>query len=287
MSYTPRYGTDTHRMLAYLVEHAPFQSDKWVLSKTLAEAAKLESQMAVHTLLNQSVTRGCVRKELRDERLRWQAGPDAVDALKRCEAVQALTPMGFPNAKEREPVEFRPREGGSMDKAHQRLKALGEGESIAEDALLRLLELPDGTDLRVLFKPAIEAGAFDYLMVPNGTTIERRWQLGDGHPPHAETSPPARGYTRPRKASAKPPPAEPARVVPLAPAAAPPESRNVVSDLAALPLPAGIGHLPFRCGIFSNGVLTIQKDHGVVELSQEETLELFEHISPYALRAKR
>ena len=44
---------------------------------------------------------------------------------------------------------------------------------------------------------------------------------------------------------------------------------------------------PFApCGIFSDGRATIQKAFGVVELDRDELLELYEHITPYAMREK-
>lgn len=295
MTYTPRFGTDSHKLISHLAKHAPHGGKKWLLTKSLAEEAGIEKQGAVHSLLALAVNARVVVRDMVDEHLRWQAGPEAVDALER--SVPTRLPNGFggfPSAEERKAVEFTPREGGSMDKAHKHLQSMPAGDSIAEADLVKLLDLPADSDLRLLFKPAIEAGAFDYLMVPNGTEIERRWMLGDGRPPHAETSPPTRGRPRkpPKPIQAPAPIAPPSEIrsptqVAAAPTAEPWAIPPPPWALPPLPVPAHMPDLPFRCGIFSNGVLTIQKDHGVVELTQEETLELFEHISPYALRARK
>jgi hypothetical protein len=297
-NYAPRVDTDTHRLISYLVKHAPHGGEKWVLTKTLAEGAELASQTAVHGLLQGALLRGVAIREHHDERIRWQAGPDAAAALERSGHVQPLTPMGFPNEKPRERVEFKPREGGSMDRAIKLLESMGDDATVEEGALRKALEMEGTADLRQQMKAAVDAGALTWDVRPDGAELRRYWALGDGFPPHVHEesgAPPRRGGKRTARDSAPPD-----AVAALRETAAVLERAATPAPAAVVPAPAErpaavpeptrppSGSMAFRVGLFSDGLCTIQKGHGAVELDEDEVLTLFEHIAPFARsRGKR
>jgi hypothetical protein len=165
-----------------------------------------------------------------------------------------------------------------------------------ERELLSALALEGDVDLRTQFRPAIEAGALHWQVKPtaDGHSLATFWSLGGGHPPVVAPKKSPRG---PRKEMPARQAADVAefnrRFEALAADAA---KVNAGEPVVTLTVPAAdmerytvsraLPALPFRCGVFSDGKCTIQKGHGAVELTSAEVLELFEHIAPYAVRAR-
>jgi hypothetical protein len=305
--YIPHFGTDTYRMLAYVVEHAPFGGDKFAITGDIAEAVgvpptRVHNAMATCMMRQHIIERGMV-----DGRMSWRAGRDAAEAIRLSAEQKPVKTMGFPNAKERVPVDFQPREGGAMDRAIKLLKAQEEDGRLEmeERELLSALALEGDVDLRTQFRPAIEAGALHWQVKPtaDGHSLATFWSLGDGHPPVVAPKKSPRG---PRKEMPARQAADVAefnrRFEALAADAAqvnagePLPVVTLTTDLKSISIPTAdierysvsraLPALPFRCGVFSDGKCTIQKGHGAVELTSAEVLELFEHIAPYAVRAR-